>query len=479
MNLDNGHSGQSFDRPGFKRMLADLDSGKINCCISKDLSRLGRNAIDSGYYIEKHFPAIGVRYIAITDNYDSVDGQSGGIMLSLKNMMNEIYAIETGRKVSKTAQMNISNGKYIGAFPPYGYLKCRNDCHQLIVDTNTAHVVQYIFEMAADGHKYTSILAWLNNSNIMPPRCYFNSIGMTYGKAKSEGWWSYRAVRSILSNRVYCGDMVQGKSKVTGGIQTKLPESEWTITQDTHEAIVSRELFNSIQELPKKNVAANPRFKSPNTENVFARKLFCGQCGFALIRNRKTEKVYNFSCSTGSHYTKEACSGLTIAESVLKSIVLDTVQKYSMNIEQDSLLSKDTTVGCVSDSKKPLSELIWETSRELDNNKHFLRGLYESLVIGDLSDAEFKEMKTLYETKIATLTGQLEDLRRSEYHCAEQNMKLSQAHADIRAIVQASDLTAEIVDNLIEKIYVSKHRNLEIKFKFLDEVVSIEGGITV
>jgi len=188
MYIDNGATGQNFDRPAFQRMLADLESGKISGCISKDLSRLGRNSIDTGYYIEKYFPTRGFRYIAINDNYDSADGQSGGIMVSLKNLINETYALEVGRKVHNTYQMNIRSGKFVGQYAPYGFIKNPNDKHSIVVESQAAAIVRSIFEMAASGKTDTEIVEWLNGNEILPPRQHLHAIGVLWNALLYDKW---------------------------------------------------------------------------------------------------------------------------------------------------------------------------------------------------------------------------------------------------------------------------------------------------
>jgi DNA invertase Pin-like site-specific DNA recombinase len=461
-----------------------MESGKINCCISKDLSRLGRNAIDSGYYIERHFPAMGVRYIAITDNYDSANGQSGGIMVSLKNMFNEAYALDISRKIKATVRMNIRKGKFIGSSAPYGYLKSPDDCHRLILDDYAASIVRVMFEMAANGQSHQTILAWLNDNRIMPPRRYFNSIGLASDKetgALTE-WWSLRAVRDTLQNKVYCGVMIQGRSKMISGVHTKLPESEWTVTENAHEAIVSYELYEAVQKAwGRKAPAKEPYYKSPNTENIFARKLFCGQCGYAVLRKRGGEKHYRYLCKVAKYYTQDACGGFKIVESALKEIVLEMILRYEPFLEQALLPEANTPDTSASGRLK--NELA-AARYEHDKNGRYLKGLYESLVSGDISDAEYKDMRGDYESKIAFLAGQIKDLLEKIHIAAEQEKALSQAHASVRTIKQASDLTGEIIDKLIEKITVYPD-HIEVKFRFLDEVVcnsegiNAEGGVAV
>jgi DNA invertase Pin-like site-specific DNA recombinase len=471
--VDNGHSGKSFERPAFQRMIADMESGKINCCITKDLSRLGRNAIDSGYYMEKYFPSKDVRYIAVTDGHDSINGQSGGIMVSLKNMVNEAYILDVSRKIKATIQMNIRNGKFIGSNAPYGYFKSREDCHQLVVDEYAAPVVRQMFEMAADGQSHQSILAWLNDNKIMPPRRYMHSIGLASGKetgALTE-WWSLRAVRDTLKNKVYCGVMIQGRSKVVDGVQVNLPESEWTITENAHDAIVSRELYDAVQEAwVRKSAPDEPYYKTPNTENVFARKLYCAQCGHALHRKRGGERFYRYFCNVSVMYAKDACNGVTITETAMKEMVFALIRKHEPFLTL--ALSQDVNNFAVSVSAgDKLKDELAAAKSELDKNNRFLAGLYQSLVDGDISDAEYKDMKGAYETRITSLTDQVMRLQDAVHNRAQQEKVLSKARASVRKIEQVSDLTAEIIDRLVEKIIVYHSGRIGVKFRFMDDVV--------
>jgi len=204
--IDSGKSGQSFARPAFNRLLFDIKNKKINCCITKDLSRLGRNAIDAGYYIEKFFPANNIRFIAITDKYDSADPNSSSIMLSLKNMLNEAYALDIAKKVKQAKRLNAQKGLFNGPRPPFGYLKDPNNKHKLIPNPKTAPIVKNIFMMAASGEPISKIIEYLEGKNI---KLHKNTI--------------YR----ILKHPVYCGDMQQS------GI----------IIKNTHKALVSRKIF--------------------------------------------------------------------------------------------------------------------------------------------------------------------------------------------------------------------------------------------
>jgi DNA invertase Pin-like site-specific DNA recombinase len=465
--IDNGLSGQSFERPAFRRMIADIDSGKINCCVTKDLSRLGRSAIDTGYYIEKYFPAQGVRFVAITDSFDSADGQSGGIMVSLKNMVNEAYAVDIGRKIRATKQMNIRNGCFVGSLPPYGYLKAKEDNHKLVPDDNAAPVVLRIFEMAAKGASLAAVTRWLNESGTLSPRYYLHSIGVASDKQKTgNGHWSKSVVDAILHNRVYCGDMVQGKSKTTHHKQKVLPSSQWVITEDTHAAIVSRALFQAVQEREKQNASRNPRYSDPKTENLFLRKVFCGHCGHTMFRRRNGKTQYRFTCSTKTMYAPTDCLTVGINEYTLKEKLVAMLRKQDYATPARCAVTSDSDSAALKDVQAKITQ-----------NECFLKGLYESMMSGDITAGEFRDMKTAYENKIAALKQQEKQLRDTTYERIRLAADQKQASMRIARITDVSDFTAETIDALIEKISVFEDESFEVKFRFLDAPIRSEEGM--
>ena len=465
--IDNGTTGQTFERAGFQRMLADLENGKIDCCASKDLSRLGRNAIDTGYYIEKFFPVRGIRYIAITDNYDSADGDSGGIMVSLKNMVNETYALEVGRKIRATKQMNIRNGGFVGSIVPYGYFKSKVDSHKLVVDPEAGGVVRRIFEMFAGGQSVTKINEWLTADGIMPPRRYLFSKGAISEKLVGRHTlWNKGVIYAILNNRIYTGDMVQHKSSTHEHVVRRLPESEWIINTNTHEGIVSRELFDKVQNLRPK---LKPKTKSEN-DNIFQRKLFCGHCGYTMTRHRNTKNSTTFMCNSRSSYGKKACVPVSINENALKAELLEMLRKKASvfadkRAHQPSIPANDNTQAALT-----------QTRQELGRVSGFINGLYESLVSGDLTKDEYTDMKRRYKSQITVLTEreiQLRDEIRERYLHESAQKKAGDNLDKVSAI---SDLTAETIDALIEKILIFEDKHIDVTFKFMDETRGIGGG---
>ncbi len=251
--IDNGATGTNFHRPGFQQMLSDIEAGHINCVIVKDLSRLGRNSIDTGYYIEQYFHAHNVRFIAVTDQFDTEDSGNlhGGIMLPLKNTINEAYALDIGRKIKAQARQAM-NGDYIGARAPYGYRKDPDNCHKLLIDENTAPVVKQIFEWAHEHESLNRIVRNLNEMGIPAPSHYKKATGeITSPGLIGSGKWQTRTVMKILESEVYTGNLVQGKTKIVDHQQVKAGEDNLIIAKCTHEPIISYALFNAVQEYRK------------------------------------------------------------------------------------------------------------------------------------------------------------------------------------------------------------------------------------
>jgi len=462
--IDNGLSGQTFERPAFQRMLADFASGKITCCVTKDLSRLGRNAIDAGYYIEKYFPSNNIRYIAINDNYDSADGSAGGIMVSLRNLVNEVYALEIGRKIHESKQMNIKNGCFIGRFSPYGYLKSSDDGHKLVVDGYAAPIVRHMFDMAAGGKGVSSIVDWLNGSSIMPPRRYFHSIGLaTEKEASGHVHWNKGVVYAILKNRIYVGDMIQGKFDTHSYVQVKRQESEWVVTKNTHDGIVSRELFEKVQGM-RKSCTKPPAINDGG--NIFLRKIFCGHCGHALRRSHN-RKFCSFCCTTNSDYSKGDCKVVRINENALKSILLETLRAKA------SVLLDNKPVNV---QKPAYNAELRDVQTEIDRNSGFLKGLYENLFTGIITESEYREMKQSYEDRISALAEKERQLRESARLAALDCAKRGKAADVIGTVFREDGLTAAAIDALVDRILVFEDKHVEFTFKFLDGTVRKDGA---
>ena len=273
--IDNGISGTTFKRPEFQRMLDDISAGSIDCVIVKDLSRLGRNIIDTGFYIERFFPEHKIRFIAVNDDIDTDNLKSNdSLMICLKNIINEAYALDIGKKIKTQARQAMREGQYVSARPRYGYLKDPNDCHKLIVNPETAPVVKMIFEWFVGGMSTTEICLNLTEKNIPTPSIYgYNKGYITSQKSVGQNSWTSRTVRNILEQEIYTGKLVQGKTDTIAHKQTPRDKSEWIVVENTHEAIISQELFDKAQvRLALLKNKHSQKTSTPYTENLFKGK---------------------------------------------------------------------------------------------------------------------------------------------------------------------------------------------------------------
>ena len=335
--VDDDISGTDFVRPEFSRMMNDIRDGKIDCVIVKDLSRLGRNLIETGEYIEMVFPVLGVRFIAITDRFDSKTMQVD-IGVQIKNMTNEMYAKDASQKICSVMRSIQEQGKFAGSRAPYGYVRDPRDKHMLLADDETAPIVREMFEMVADGATLHYVATTLNERGVASPGRRLYETGVSKKDKYKNSMWYMQTVRRILQDRIYLGWMVSGKYAsefyITGQKGSKaVPPEEWIITKGTHEPIVTEELFNRVQEYFAKNkeehaLATKYDHKSKR-ESMFRGHLFCGECGKAMHIRRKVNhgrESYWYCCMIHEHYNSQYCSKKAVKSEQLESMVHTLIQ---------------------------------------------------------------------------------------------------------------------------------------------------------
>ena len=474
--IDNGATGTNFHRPGFQQMLSDIEAGYINCVVVKDLSRLGRNSIDTGYYIEQYFHTHNVRFIAVTDQFDTADPGSlhSGIMLPLKNMINEAYALDIGRKIKAQARQAMKDGDYIGARAPYGYRKDPDNCHRLLIDENTAPVVRQIFEWAYEHVALNRIVRNLNEMEITAPSHYKKSTGeITSPGLIGSGKWQTRTVMKILESEVYTGDLVQGKTKIVDHQQVKAGEDNLIIAKHTHEPIISYELFTAVQEY-RKQICEESRAvpKRPYTPNIFKGKVFCADCGRSLHRQRAERKkgpdVYWFHCLTNSRVAKDSCKGVMMQETELIATVTAILEKelavaLGMSLPLFQLEAKQKQ------DKDRLKNQMSARRQEIEKKRRLICGLYENFVQGILTNEEYFELKADYEESIRTLSGEIEALEKDMDALDSRLARYRAMEKDAKSLTQDHALTAELIDRLIERIEIDHERNIHVTFRFKSE----------
>ena len=474
--VDNGATGTNFHRPGFQQMLSDIEAGLIDCVIVKDLSRLGRNSIDTGYYIEQYFRAHQIRFIALTDQFDTADASNlhGGIMLPLKNMINEAYALDIGRKIKAQARQAMKDGEYIGARAPYGYRKDPENCHKLLIDPEAAEVVFQIFQWAYEHVGLNDIARRLNEQGIQTPSHRKRATGeITHENLVGSGKWQTRTVAKILDSEVYTGDLVQGKTKIVDHQQVQADEDNLIIATNTHEAIISHEVFEAVKAYRRQVCEESKAHEvDPYTPNIFKGKVFCAHCGGSLHRQRNKRKkgsdVYLFHCLTKSRVDKNGCLGVSVTEKDLLDAVVAILQQeltvalgnYSFVLEAEVKRKKE---------RDDLKAGISAKKQEIDRNRRFVRGLYENFVQKVLTSEEYCTMKKDYEAAIAKLSDEISTLENGLAVMDAQLAKYKELEQDAKVLEKDHTLTAALIDRLIERIEITHDKEIRVSFRFKSE----------
>lgn len=473
--IDNGATGTNFDRPGFQRMLSDIEAGKVNCVIVKDLSRLGRNTIDTGYYIEQYFREYHVRFISVNESFDTSDPESSaGIYLPLRNMINEAYALDIGRKIKAQQRQAMKDGKFVGARAPYGYKKAQNDCHQLVVDPDAAQIVRQMFQWASEGAGLNTIARRLNEAGCQTPSHYKRDSGIiTHDKLVGNGDWQTRTVAKILHSPIYTGDLVQGCTKTVDHRQVQANPNDWIVVHGTHEAIVSHEQYEAVQILLAEEARSSREKKIvAYSTNPLKGKVFCGCCGGHLHRRRNSRKttadVYMYYCLTKSRVNRSACPGVLISEEKLLSMLLDVLLEameailgqYALLLEDDSALDL---------KKAGLKDELTRCNSDLKRSRDIVGGLYENLVKGIISNSEYLEMRSTYGAKVARLEVEQQRLEKELRTLEMQATNYSRLAKDAAEIKANRQLTVELLNRLVERVDIWPDKHIQVKFLFESE----------
>ncbi len=472
--IDNGISGTTFKRPEFQRMLDDISAGSIDCVIVKDLSRLGRNIIDTGFYIERFFPEHKIRFIAVNDDIDTDNLKSNdSLMICLKNIINEAYALDIGKKIKTQARQAMREGQYVSARPRYGYLKDPNDCHKLIVNSETAPVVKMVFEWFVGGMSTNEICLQLGARSIPTPSVYgYNKGYITSKKSVGQNSWTSYTVRNILEQETYTGKLVQGKTDTIAHKQSLQDKSKWIVVENTHEAIISQELFDKAQErLQALKNKSKQKTIIPYTENIFKGKIFCGHCGRSLHRHRDSRSgKYHFYCLTNQRYQRGGCeNGIIYEDELLQVIMASLKAQASVLIE-----NKDIFTASIQDQPKT-AEITMEIKRLktfISQNQNFLSSLYENLVNGIILPEEYQTMRKDYGEKISEAVKRIHEVEKQRTAAENEYTRYCEMDRALELLFDSGKFTKEIIDKLISKIVTYKGKRVEITYNFENEFES-------
>ena len=472
--VDDGKTGTDTDREDFQRLLADVYSGRINCVIVKDLSRLSRNYTDAGNLIENLFVRLNVRFISLAEGVDSYRNPDSvsNIIVPITNVMNDQYCYQTSKKIRQVFDMKRRNGEFIGSYAPYGYVKDPNDKHALLVDPEAAEVVKSIFALFLSGMNKRGITYYLNDHGTLCPTAYKQQQGLKYNAPNAQGnpMWSTITIDTILKNRVYVGDMVQGRQRVKSykiHIQEKVPEEEWFIVENTHEAIIDRETFAKVQSLLKRDTRTAPKAKQLY---LFSGFLKCADCGRAMSRIASKGIYVYYQCGTYKSLSKKACTMHSIKSDRLEAGVLFAIQQQvHLAITYSELVTRINSAPLKKSKSKRLEDTIAAKEKELAKIMRYKQALYQDWKDGEITRNDYRHMSEDYEQQIEALTRIMQTLT------AEQEQLENGVDAESPCLTaflkyrNIDKLTREILGELIDHIKVYEGGNISVKFKYADE----------
>ena len=485
--IDNGATGTVFERPAFDEMMQDMKDGKINCIVVKDLSRLGRNYLEAGNYLEQIFPFFRVRFISITDGYDSnsPDVTDESLIIPLKNIINEGYAKDISLKITTSFESRKKQGQFMGRYPVYGYLKDPANKNHLIINPETCGIVRRIFQMRDSGMALGAIASQLNEEGIPSPARYLWIKGLSKEERHQDSYWDRINVKRLLTNKMYLGILVYGKerSSFAKGIKRqRVPESEWKYVPNAHEAIIDQELFDSVQ---RKLEGAKQDFlnmtginEDYQPENLFRGRIHCSDCGRAMkmtkfVTTRKDGSIDRYAvyeCCRRKQLYDLSCP----QRSIRKSIVDKTVEE-AIRFHIRTFLDTEQVIAKLNRSTKGraaafnIQNRIREKQRRISKIERLSTGIYEDYREGILNEEEYLAIRSQYGEEKEGLLKEVDALMLAETeHEADYHSTGSLADI-VRKYAEFPELNREIVEAFITDIRVHTDSHLAITFAFEDE----------
>lgn len=495
--IDLGKTGSNFNRDEFQRLMQDIRLGDIDCVVVKDLSRFGRNYLEAGNYIEKIFPFLGVRFIAVADGLDTGNRGSNTKQMAteIKNLVNDMYAKDFSVKAKQHLKQRRQEGSYVGGPPPYGY-KAGWDkkIRKLAPDENTAGIVKHIFSLFIKTGSYTAVADDLNRKKCNPPSVYKKTGKVFFDPEQGEyKGWDKGAVERIVKSETYTGKLVQGKSSITARDEKNRihkAEEEWVVKENTHEPVIDTALFAEAAEVRERlhertGTHAHPTEGCPIGENIFDNVLYCGVCGRKMTRNSyvktyadgRKARLDGYFCLNGGQTKVEGCPASNrISKAELVDILLPLLRmefsvylgkpKQYMEIVKEQL----GTAGTVIDTK------IRKAEREIVSAKEAERTKYVEYREGIIPQGEYVAYKMRQEGRLNDLNRQKEELEADRKNLDAVSGKYLAAARALLRLKSGRELTKEVVESLIRKIYVYPGKRIEVEFAYTNAL--LEGVLT-
>lgn len=472
--IDDGATGTDYERPGFQRMIHDMETGNVNCIICKNLSRMFRNYSDQGYFLEKVFPVHGTRFIAVGDpQVDSYLHPEAieGLEVPINGLMNDRFAAKTSHDVRNTFATKRRKGEFIGAFAPYGYQKAPDNKNALVIDREAAEVVQKIYQwFVYEGMSKSRIAHRLNEAGILSPAVYKRKKGLLFycpQMGNHDGLWSPASVSAVLKNRMYTGTMVQGKQTVVSykvHDRIAVPEEKWCLVPGTHEPIIEEELFAKAADLQTKTARTAPAEKRLH---LLAGMLRCADCKKVMTRQKMGELVYYY-CRTHREKSPHACTKHAVKEDMILKMILASIQIHVFL----SAFPKEGRGGgeltAVSDETARIVGIIGRREKELDRNRELSDGLYDDWKNGDISKEEYIRLKARYSMRESRLRSAIETLHAEREAAVRDTEENSSFLADFLENKMIRVLNRGLLVSLVKNVFIYEDGRIMIEFDFAD-----------
>lgn len=468
--VDDGYSGTDFERPGFQSMLEDINNKKINCVIVKDLSRLGRDHVMTGYYIETFFPENNIRFISILESYDSFKNQASNDSSTFIIACNDYYSKQNSIKIRNVLNEKRKNGKFVGSLPCFGYMRDPLDKGHLIPNPDTASIVKKIFKWRSDGIGPTEIANRLNRANVITPSGYKKTNYSS--RLIDRDNWNISTVKKILTNRVYAGDLVQHtQTKVSYKSKKKitLDEKLWIIVENTHEPLVDKDTFNYVNTLRKRNTR-NYEIKTNREKRLLEGKLFCKECKNRLtVLYRKKQDYWSVNCN---RYSRDPVRGRCYSHfypyNYLEEQVLEQINKYISKLIRELNIKElnDEVVKSIHKETTNIDKIVKEFQIEKEKITGRLKTLYNDRCDGVISADTYRELASEFEQKLKQINEKIEDQNVKKYKIKNKTNILPDYTKKIKKLLDLNKPKKELIDTLVDKIVIDKDRNITICFKY-------------
>ncbi len=465
--IDDGYSGTNFDRPDFNRLMSDIEQGRVNMVVTKDMSRLGRDYIGTGNLIEKYFPEHNIRYIAVTDNIDTFLDSSDNDIAPFKAIMNDMYAKDISKKIKSSLKAKMKEGKWVGGRTPFGYDQDKEHKNHLVINEEQAIIVRRIFDMCLEGLSFFKIAKQLTNEGVKTPAQYYSfewksNYNLKYGK------WHSKTIQDILTNQMYIGDMVQNRrSKINYKVKRIIKNNpkDFIVVENTHEAIIDKDIFYEVQKRLPKNVGR----KEKKENHLLDGLLYCGNCGHRISitsRRKKDNRCYTICNYYRSYMKQRLCTTHSNNYDELEKVILNALKDVSLKYMDKKRIEEQVIKSA--DEKNNLSikkdmDILENDIKQLNDN---LDDIYIDKLNKVITEEQFERVKIKLENELNIKQKRYNELNNSLNHIMDKKAKNKVFDEYINTFLSMKEPSRELIIHLIDEIKIFEDKTINIKVTF-------------